>query len=283
MITSPITQTRETTQEVYTDTAYVNFESTDDINGFATLLCRRASDCGFFITGLRPSKQLNEIKTAAREWIIEVNRRLPEMSPGDAFSIMGGYDIVHRIAYNVSANPRFINGYVLRAFEAMIAGDLNVDRYDMFHTITEALNRHDTTYIGRPLQWTSTCVDRWYNRYKSSPIITVELDDYHIIRQVTALLSSDLWAYETRNEDRFKHQLFDRYRHYLDNLSNQDLKTLMALDLFLTVSIKFFSSEEFEMCKSDLKSAILARHETNRFNYITLAMRPKQVDERTAS
>lgn len=317
MITLPVSHTIEASQRLDFTTAQVNFESLDDINGFASLLCRHASDCGLFVSGLHPSAHIQKIKTAAREWITEVNRRLPMMSPGDAFSIMSGYDIVHRIAFNASSDPRFINRHVIRAFDAMIAGDETVDSYAMYRHITAALRGHDKTYLGRPLQWTSACLDQWYNRFKTAlsrpftqpndKALTVgEIvgnqhatpydhqmldntlgnhpeDDYHTIEQVSCLLISDLWAYETRNEDRFKRHLFDRHRHYLDHLDGYNLSTLHALSTLLTASLKFIDSKEFDTYKTTLFQAHLSHPNTNQFQKATLLLPPQMVDERTAS
>ena len=64
-------------------------------------------------------------------------------------------------------------------------------------------------------KWICLSLDRWCNNFiysKSQP----PLSDYDIIQQVTIILRSNLFFKFGNEADKFKKELFDNHRHFLN-------------------------------------------------------------------
>lgn len=154
------------------------------------------------------------LRKIARNWLREVDKVIDGMTPSEAFKVIPCYDAVHRIAYRTGAFSNFLNKYILQAFESMIRGDKTVDRYDMFRQISAGIKRGDKAYFGRPLQWQSLTLEKWYRQFRSGTGLE-DLSERDIAERVSILLETDLWAFDPRNQSAFKHHLLTTYRPYL--------------------------------------------------------------------
>ncbi|MDE5673997.1 MAG: hypothetical protein K2I16_10000 [Muribaculaceae bacterium] len=136
---------------------------------------------------------------------------------------------------------------IISAFNARIAGDRSIDDYALFRDISSGINRPGgKPLFGRPLQWCAMMLDRWHKEFKTGRG-DKELPVYDTLQRVSILMDSDLWAFETRNEARFKQLLFDNHRHLLNNyqLSIINYQLLSALHSFLIVSTPYLTPDEF--------------------------------------
>ena len=190
----------------------VNFDKLEEVNEYARTICDAASNSVMFTSARPSSGTFSDIRRSAKKWLQEIDRRLNELSPAEALKAIAYYDIIHRIGYCSPAYPETINKHVLRAFNAYIRGDKSVDRYDLFHYISEGLKRRDPAYFDAPLDWHSACLDEWFNQFRHGACVE-PLSDYDTHRRVRCLLESDLWAY-TPDQAVFKTRLATNH-HFL--------------------------------------------------------------------
>lgn len=265
------------------DITQIDFRSVRDVEGFASLIFASANGMGMFLPQNMPvHHKLSDLKNTAKIWVTEVERSIDSLSAGDALIVIGCFDAVHRVAFNRVAKEEYLNQYKLNAFEAYIHGDSSVDQYMLQRSISQEIRHRNSAFLDRPLQWESLCIDCWYGQFKYGRCID-RISDYDTIQRVTSLLDADLWAFETRNETRFKQSLFVNHRHYFDEAGEMDTKTLLALDRFLCSSIKYLTQTELP---SDRASAdplyayeesiyrfILSRPETNRYLKASIQVR----------
>ena len=207
------------------------------------------------------------ITKVAREWVNGGKEHIGEMSAGDAMRAAGCLDLMHRLAYGTPADSTLLDTYRLAAFDSFVRGDGSVDRYHLFNMVSSEVRQRNRKFFGKPLQWESMCVDRWHRQFQHGASLE-ELPDLDTVRRVTALLSSDLWAFETKNESRYKQTLFENHRHLLDNyqLSIINYQFLSALQSFLLSSAPYLSPEEFTTYDTQIRNALIASKETNRYH-----------------
>lgn len=180
----------------------------------ANTIVEQASAAGIFLKKLRDPQLATRVKKDAKQWINAVEHQLPAMTAGDALTAITLFDIVHRIAYGVSANPQIVNKYTLKAFHSFVKGDNTVDQYTLFRQIAMGIRRRDPAYSDKPLTWHSLSLARWHGEFAKGELHD-PLSDYDIAQRVSILLQSDLWALEPLNEAAYKHRLHNRYRHLL--------------------------------------------------------------------
>lgn len=203
------------------DISLVDFDNPDDVVSFGSLLCGVVSKSETFDDEFLPSA--DTLRKIARRWLREVDTVIDSMTASAAFKVTSCYDLIHRIAYHTPAFTDFLNKYTLKAFESMIRGDEAVNRYDMFRRIAAGIDRGDKAYFGRPLQWQSLCLERWYKQFSTDTGLE-GLSDYDIAQRVNILLETDLWAFDPRNQSAFKHHLLNTY-HPLLNATAPDPKS----------------------------------------------------------
>ena len=152
------------------------------------------------------------------------------------------YDLLHRVTYRRPADRGFVNGIILKALEARIHGDRSVDEYVLYRAIRSGIGRKDKAFFDRPLQWLCLTEESWYNEavngYDRS-----RLSDYDILNRAAILRETDLFAFECSNQTTFKRRLLNNTRHYLDNYTDPDPKTHLALNRYLSTSANFLSEE----------------------------------------
>ena len=51
---------------------------------------------------------------------------------------------------------------IVADFEARIRGDKSIDPYLLYRGINAGIAKRDPRYLGRPLQWSTAMLDRWY-------------------------------------------------------------------------------------------------------------------------
>lgn len=222
----------------------IDFGNIDDVSGLASLILSKANDLGMFlINASRRSKEVVRLVGLAKRWLDSVTPRMISFSPGEALSLVDTYDFMYRIACRQHADKDYLDKIRLAAFEACIHGDKSVDEYALYRAIGRAIHFKEKAFLGRPLQWFCLSTERWYKKLKAS---NESSSDYDTIQQVAILLEADLYAYEGRNAETFKQQLFERHRHCLDNCSGIDRKRLCALRNLLYASARFLSAKELE-------------------------------------
>ena len=234
----------------------VDFSDISDIAGSAELILARSSNPGQFKTAC---------KFQAKQWLLRADTVLDSLSCGDAMTLTAYYEPLHQLAFNQDASTSKLDKYRLDAFESYIRGDKTVDQYALRHTISREIDRRNPKYFGRPLQWESVCLDRWHKQFRHGASLD-ELSDYDTLHRVSTLLTTDLWSFETRNESRYKQNLFENYKFYLDNLDGLDYSLLIANYSLLISGTPFLTQEEYTTYDTQIRNALIASKETNRFH-----------------
>lgn len=253
------------------DIQTVDFCNADEICNFANLTMQVASEAGMFLVQASYSREQREIRATAEEWVRRVEASIDTMTAGDALSVIYIFDLIHRIAYGKPAKTDYLDRYRLGAFEAFIRGDKSVDRYELFHALSDEIAKRNKAYFDRPLKWISLCLDRWHRNflpasrrinYPRSPrqinyprssrqneyvsaigqngyvsaveqngyVSAVGQSDYDTICQLTALLTSDLRAFET-DQDAYKRRLLTTHLHLLSTNSSPNTFSSKASDI----------------------------------------------------
>ena len=212
---------------ITTITTY-GFTTVEDAIASGTALCKTANDAGIFLREEDPARDrltLKRVRRESKDWLRAVRKQIDTMPVGDALKLLGTYDSVHRVAYGTPADPTFLNRYTIAAFESRIRGNKEVDPYVLYRQINAGIARRDPLYLGRPLQWSTTILDRWYkelsgsysnpsgginNRSKGGDKPTDSL--YDRLQKASILMETDLWAYEGANQKAFKQHLFATIR-----------------------------------------------------------------------
>ncbi|MBD5281030.1 MAG: hypothetical protein HDS35_10900 [Bacteroides sp.] len=212
---------------ITTITTY-GFTTVEDAIASGTALCKTANDAGIFLREDDPARDrltLKRVRRESKDWLKAVRKQIDTMSVGDALKLLDTYDSVHRVAYGTPADPTFLNRYTMAAFESRIRGNKEVDPYILYRQINAGIARRDPLYLGRPLQWSTTVLDRWYKelsggystfsgghnrRGKGGDKSADSL--YDRLQKASILMETDLWAYEGANQKAFKQQLYDKYR-----------------------------------------------------------------------
>ena len=203
--------------DIFPSVSEVDFSAGADISGYAYLLSTIAARCSREDNPGYASMMHRKIKTASMEWLANVEENITSLSAGDALSVTESYDTVCGLVYGSGADHKFVSENRLKAFEARIHGDETINQYELQQAVTREIDRHNPKFFGYPLQWKSVRLDRWHKQFRHGMCLTHE-SDYDILQRVSCLLSNDLWAFETRNESRFKQLLFENHRHYLDSM-----------------------------------------------------------------
>lgn len=262
----------------------VDFDNVEDAFGYATLIFSAANEAGVISGVNRQSREAVKITQLAKEWVINVEKRIGEKSPNEVLMILEPFDFMHRIAYRTAAQD-FIDHNILAAFEAYINGDKTVNEYYLYFYIRQQIVRKNTDFFGQPLKWYLSTLERWFNRFKSGASNEPQ-SDYDTIEIVNSLLTEDLFAFVGSKQDTFKKKLFDNHRHYLDELDglgNRErdsidsgesdrfsYRELVALSNFLKTSGKYLSKEERAAFDHSLLCAQLAHPDINRFYRLSL-------------
>lgn len=253
------------------DIQTVDFCNADEICDFANLTMQAASEAGMFLVQASSGREQREIRETAEEWVRRVEASIDTMTAGDALSVIYIFDLIHRIAYGKPAKTDYLDRYRLGAFEAFIRGDKSVDRYELFHALSDEIAKRNKAYFDRPLKWISLCLDRWHRNFlpasrqinnprpprQNEYVSAVGQSDYDTICQLTALLSSDLRAFET-DQDAYKRRLLTTHLHLLSTNSSPntfsskapnhpvpaDPKTRKALSLLRFHATKYLPSHK---------------------------------------
>ena len=234
----------------------IDFLDISDIEGSASLILSMSGTAPSLVPGFNIQNSTFKIITkVAREWVNGVKEHIGEMSAGDAMRAAGCLDLMHRLAYGTPADSTLLDTYRLAAFDSFVRGDGSVDRYHLFNMVSSEVRQRNRKFFGKPLQWESMCVDRWHRQFRHGASLE-ELPDIDTVRRVTALLSSDLWAFETKNESRYKQNLFENYKFYLDNLEGLDYSLLIANYSLLISATPYLSPEEFTAYDTQIRSAL---------------------------
>ncbi|MDE6094571.1 MAG: hypothetical protein K2G52_00090 [Muribaculaceae bacterium] len=262
----------------------VDFSDINDVAGSASLL----------VSVARKNGERNI--AAAREWLGNVETVLPSLSPGDALRVADSYEAVRNLLHPTSSLSKNTTSDIttscrINAFEALVSGDKSVNRYLLRNAISREIDRRNLKFFGKPLQWESVCIDRWYRQFKYGVSID-NLSDYDTINRVTSLLTSDLWAFETRNESRFKQTLFENHRHYLDSIHDSQFtmhnesrtdcpdhalcimnyELINALPSFLLASSPYLTPGEYTAYDTQIRTALYNHPATNRFQKASIAI-----------
>ena len=218
------------------------FATVEEAIASGTTLCKTANDARIFLREDDPTRDrltLKRVRRESKDWLKAVRKQIDIMPVGDALKLLGTYDSVHRVAYGTPSDPTFLNRYTMAAFESRIRGNKEVDPYILYRQINAGIVRRDPLYLGRPLQWSTAILDRWYkelsgsysnqsgginNRSKGSTNLNTgccsfngeasKVADtlYDRLQKASILMETDLWVYEGANQKAFKQQLYDKCR-----------------------------------------------------------------------
>ena len=134
---------------------------------------------------------------------------------------------------------------ILADFEARIRGDKSIDPYLLYRGINAGIAKRDPRYLGRPLQWSTSMLDRWYkditgantgNSSRGAATASREVEGttlYDLLQKAAILMETDLWFYEGANQKAFKQRLFTSLRPLFYKADQLDDRTLGALNAFL--------------------------------------------------
>lgn len=186
----------------------------------------------------RQSREAREVLRLASSWLKAVEARIKSYSPGEALLLVDHYDLMNRLAFKVPADKEFINGIILRAFDAQIRGDKQVDEYVLYKAIERRIWQREKAFLDKPLKWLGLSIDEWHKQAQKGFSHT-ELSDYDIISRVNILLNSDLAAFEGSKQQTFKQQLFNQHCCYLDHNEPAGLLMTCALNDFRHLSTRF--------------------------------------------
>ena len=204
------------------------FTTIEEAIASGTALCKTANDAGIFLREDDPARDrltLKRVRRESKDWLKTARKQIDTMPVGDALKLLGTYDSVHRVAYGTPADPTFLNRYTMAAFESRIRGNREVDPYILYRQINVGIVRRDPLYLGRPLQWSTSILDRWYKELSGS-YSTFSCGHncsgkggdkaadtlYDRLQKASILMETDLWAYEGANQKTFKQQLYDKCR-----------------------------------------------------------------------
>lgn len=216
-----------------------DFHCVDETIDIAAQIVARANDIGFFMHGTSHQSQAAiKVIEWATDWVNTVKARIALYSPGDAMKMTEIYDLMHRIAFMRPADRGFLNNIVVRAFDAMIHGDKNVDKYIMFKLIRRAARQREKALFDKPLKWSCISLNDWY-RQSINGFDQVKLSDYDILSRVNILLESDLYAYEGHQQLQFKRHIIEQYHYFLDSYEAFDQRTAAVLKDFILISRQF--------------------------------------------
>ena len=119
---------------------------------------------------------------------------------------------------------------ILADFEARIRGDKSIDPYLLYRGINAGIAKRDPRYLGRPLQWSTAMLDRWYKDITGA---NTGSSLYDLLQKAAILMETDLWFYEGANQKAFKQRLFTSLRPLFYKADQLDDRTLGALNAFL--------------------------------------------------
>ncbi len=245
------------------DVSQVNFGDVEDVTGYATYL---------YASSQLDVQRSATLKQAARTWVDNVRNVIGTFTPADALTVVNSYEMMHLIAFNLPAASVFLKKFRLNAFDALINGDSQVDEYEMFRTVSRETARRDIDYMGSPLKWQCESLGRWHRQFRTL-FGNNRTTDHDTIEIVAILLGSNLWAFETSNEARYKNLLFSCHRHFLDDITGKDIMHLTSLTRFLAVAEKYLTHDEIRDMKHAISLAVLSLPAVNR--YLRLAIKLK--------
>ena len=188
------------------DIARINFNDIEDVCIAARDIIDRANRFGL-LTGISSRQTVDgqQIVKDARVWTDQVRSRIETFSPGIGLTLIATFQLIYRLAYNYSCDNELCDSIKLRAFDAYMNGDKTVDTYLLYRTISAEIRAHNIAFIGRPLTWLSTILDKWHRNFKTGTS-TAKLSEYDASQQVNILLDEDLYAFDP-NPKAYKQRL----------------------------------------------------------------------------
>ncbi len=193
----------------------------------AMLLCLASRQAAALIPGGNLSP-ISSTRRQAREWIEAIDARLSAYSPAEALTLLTPYDYLHRLAYSAPPLPGQFTPHLLRAFSAMLSGDTAIDQYELHRHITAGIKANDRALMGAPLKWQSLQLARWHKEISlllSEKEAEAEETESSLpksklkaaIPPAAILLSTDLTAFEGRNQTAFKQQIVTSFLPLIQN------------------------------------------------------------------
>lgn len=205
----------------------------------ASRILNQANDLRLFLNDTsRQSREAREVVRWASEWVRTVEDRFNTLVPGEALLLADHYDLMHRVAFRVPADKKVLDRIILRALDARIHGDKSVDEYILYKAIERRVRQREQAFLDKPLTWLGLCISDWHKQALKGFDHT-DLSDYDILSRVNILLSTDLTAFEGRNQQSFKQRLFNQHRNFLDQDASANLLMTCALNDFRHLSTRF--------------------------------------------
>ena len=134
---------------------------------------------------------------------------------------------------------------ILADFEARIRGDKSIDPYLLYRGINAGIAKRDPRYLGRPLQWSTSMLDRWYKDITGA---NTGSSLYDLLQKAAILMETDLWFYEGADQKAFKQRLFTSLRPLFYKADQFDSRTRSAITIFLGSSRPYMPQDIFVSC-----------------------------------
>ena len=134
---------------------------------------------------------------------------------------------------------------ILADFEARIRGDKSIDPYLLYRGINAGIAKRDPRYLGRPLQWSTSMLDRWYKDITGA---NTGSSLYDLLQKAAILMETDLWFYEGADQKAFKQRLFTYLRPLFYKADQFDSRTRSAITTFLGSSRPYMPQDIFVSC-----------------------------------
>lgn len=188
------------------------------------------------VTGLR-----NHVST----WLRTVKSDACLIPSQGIVPALEGFDILHRLFYKEAAPVGFIGGCYLRAFEARISGNIEVDESALFSAVSNRIRLHDHNFYGMPLHWYSDILERLHREFRRRGDFNgVSLST--ILDRVRLLLGEDLYAFEGRHQEAFKSWLAASYLPSVTDMTSveDNAETLRSKLHFLRSAYPWLSPDD---------------------------------------
>ena len=246
------------------DIEEVDFNDPCDIGGFVALVCQIGADLGMALSVHEQTDKYKEIRRLAVWLVRKIEAKLPEMTPANALDVIPSYSLIYRFAHSIPAPDKLVDKYLLNAFDLMLQGNKTIDEYVIYEMLVYRFALKDRAFYGKPLQWSSNVLYRWYEQYKYGKSIG-EIGIYDSIQRINCLLRSNLRAYEPTKWKLFKQKLVDNHSHLFYHNDILDQRILTAIEHLLFASADYLSENDYVRYSHAILSAKLSSPSTNRY------------------
>ena len=238
------------------DIQKVNFDDIDEIIGFAMLIFACTNYENLLTSTKKRQLQAGVlIIETARTWIKTINTKLKCLPASDKLKLRTPYNFVYMAAFYQNPDATSFNKMLMDIFDARIHGDTSIDEYNLYFAIDLELNRRNKLFFDKPFKWHSIMLNSCWKNFNSRSNRQM-LSDYDTIQQVSILLEADLFMYAS-DQTIFKKNLVTNNKHYLDNITNEDIVTLNAIHHLYTAAMPYLGNNDINVIKDKISQAVI--------------------------